>query len=283
MTQHVLSRAKRNPSLQAALLACALASTTAVIAPAAAQGTVRAAHAPLPSAAEESPRWSDLSLAERTALQPLEREWPRIGAGHKDKWREMAARLPAMNPAQRERVRERMTEWARLTPEQRGRARLQYQEAKRAAPEDRRAQWEAYQSLPSETRKQLADRAAKQASAAALSARRPAAPGAATTADAAPKTKTSPVLAPSPPAKAVSPTVVRAANGATTSLVSRTPAPPLHQQAGLPKIAATPGFVDKTTLLPQRGAQGAAMQTSGLQTNGLQTNGLQASKDSPAP
>jgi hypothetical protein len=34
--------------------------------------------------------------------------------------------------------------------------------------------------------------------------------------------------------------------------------PPAHQQTGLPKIAATPGFVDPVTLLPRRGPQGAA-------------------------
>jgi hypothetical protein len=50
--------------------------------------------------------------------------------------------------------------------------------------------------------------------------------------------------------------------GATTNLVSKPPAPPLHQQAGLPKVAATPGFVDNATLLPQRGAQGAAVRAA---------------------
>jgi len=30
----------------------------------------------------------------------------------------------------------------------------------------------------------------------------------------------------------------------------------------LPKIAATPGFVDRNTLLPQRGAQSAGVRTS---------------------
>ncbi|TXC65911.1 hypothetical protein FSC37_07780 [Piscinibacter aquaticus] len=51
---------------------------------------------------------------------------------------------------------------------------------------------------------------------------------------------------------------MQAAPGATTSLISKRPTPPAHQQPGLPKIAASPGFVDKQTLLPQRGAQGAA-------------------------
>src|SRR4029453_3048865 len=44
----------------------------------------------------------------------------------------------------------------------------------------------------------------------------------------------------------------------STTLMSRRPTPPAHQQTGLPKIAATPGFVDRSTLLPQRGPQGAA-------------------------
>jgi hypothetical protein len=38
------------------------------------------------------------------------------------------------------------------------------------------------------------------------------------------------------------------------------PTPPRHQQAGMPKIAATPGFVNDATLLPQRGPQGAAAE-----------------------
>ncbi|HEY6355869.1 MAG TPA: hypothetical protein VIY30_15385, partial [Burkholderiaceae bacterium] len=64
------------------------------------------------------------------------------------------------------------------------------------------------------------------------------------------------------PVKPVAPTVVQAAPGATTTLVTRQPAPPAHQQAGMPKIAATPGFVDRNTLLPQRGAQSAGVRTS---------------------
>jgi hypothetical protein len=57
--------------------------------------------------------------------------------------------------------------------------------------------------------------------------------------------------------------VIQAAPGATTTLVTRRPTPPAHQQAGLPKIAATPEFVNKSTLLPQRGPQGAAVRPAG--------------------
>jgi hypothetical protein len=63
------------------------------------------------------------------------------------------------------------------------------------------------------------------------------------------------------PAKPVAPTVVQAQPGVSTTLMSRRPTPPAHQQTGLPKIAATPGFVDKSTLLPQRGPQAAATRS----------------------
>jgi hypothetical protein len=59
--------------------------------------------------------------------------------------------------------------------------------------------------------------------------------------------------------KTVAPTVVQIKPGATTQLVSRTLAPPAHQQPGMPKIAANEKFVDPLTLLPKRGPQAAAM------------------------
>ena len=59
--------------------------------------------------------------------------------------------------------------------------------------------------------------------------------------------------------KQVTPTLVQAAPGATTTLITRRPTPPAHQQSGMPKIAATPEFVHRATLLPRRGPQAAAV------------------------
>lgn len=56
--------------------------------------------------------------------------------------------------------------------------------------------------------------------------------------------------------------IVQARPGATTRSMATPPSPPLHQQSGLPLIAATPGFVDPATLLPQRGPQGAATRSA---------------------
>ncbi|MEO6407589.1 MAG: DUF3106 domain-containing protein [Burkholderiaceae bacterium] len=218
---------------------------------------------------EEGARWRDLTAGQRNALKPLERNWQGIDAIRKRKWLEIADRFGAMVPADQARIQGRMTEWVQMTPEQRGKVRLQFQEAQRVAPQDRQAQWAAYQALPPEQRQQLAARAAAPAASAAAprelrkGGRANAARGERSTRQAG-EIKSN--IVPNPglaaPQKSVAPTVVQAGSGASTTLITRRPAPPAHQQTGLPKIAAAPGYVDASTLLPQRGPQGAATRPS---------------------
>lgn len=212
------------------------------------------AQAPQAASREDGVRWRDLSAAQREALAPLEREWAGIDAPRKQKWIEIAARYPSMPAAERKRLQDRMADWTRLTPAQRGQARLNYQETREVPSDDRRAKWEAYQSLPSEERRQLAARAAAQPNGSAAPRRGTPVPETAQV-----KSNIVPNPALSAPPRAVAPTVVQAKPGATTSLMSDRRTPPSHQQTGLPKIAATPGFVDNQTLLPKRGPQGAAV------------------------
>ncbi|MEO7150826.1 MAG: DUF3106 domain-containing protein [Burkholderiaceae bacterium] len=219
-----------------------------------------------PPKAEEGVRWRDLSPAQRTALRPLERDWHTVDAIRKRKWVEIASRFGTLAPADQLRIQERMTAWAKMTPEQRGQVRLQFQEAQRAAPQDRQAQWAAYQALPPDEKRQLAARAATPAATASAAVRdarrplRPAPPRSDRPGREAGEVKSN--IVPNPglaaPPKPVAPTVVQAGSGVSTTLISRRPNPPPHQQTGLPKIAATPGYVDASTLLPQRGPQGAA-------------------------
>lgn len=224
--------------------------------------------------AEEGVRWQDMSAAQRVALKPLERDWSGIAADRKQKWLEVAARFPAMSPAERERVQVRMAEWAKMSPINRGQARLNYQQAKQVPVEDRQARWETYQALSPEQKHELAARAASKG-ASNVPARKVPATAAAARSDAgvadAPRPKSN--IVPNPalaaPPKPIAPTVVRAQPGATTSLISsKPPAPPSHQQTGLPKIAATPQFVDKATLLPQRGPQAAAARPAATASAG---------------
>ncbi|MES2959937.1 MAG: DUF3106 domain-containing protein [Pseudomonadota bacterium] len=193
--------------------------------------------------------WSRLSAAQRGVLAPLERDWKTISPGQQQKWAEVANRFPALPIEERGRVQQRLADWSRLSSQERASARLNFQEARQLSPQERQQQWDAYRALPADQRRALADNAERT---------RPS-PNPKSQSNSEGAAKSSLVRSPAAvPAQPVGPTVVRRGAGASTDLVSRPAKPPLHQQAGLPKVAATPGFVDSATLLPQRGAQGAA-------------------------
>ena len=225
--------------------------------------------ATLAGAAEPAggPPWAKLSVAQQQALAPLQRDWASIEANRKQKWLEMSARFPTMPADERARVQQRMSEWARLSPTERASARMQFQEVRQLPAEERQARWQAYQALPEEERKTLAQRA-KPAGLAASAAE---VNGQRTAASQRPSdnTKRNMIVVPqaAAPQRAVAPTVVQAKPGATTTSMSTRVAPPAHNQAGLPKIAATPGFVDPATLLPRRGPQGAAVRSAAAATD----------------
>jgi hypothetical protein len=199
------------------------------------------------------PAWTELSPAHQAALAPLKGRWPAIDDARKAKWIAMAERFPSMPAAERARVQARMAEWAALPPGDRGRARQNFQELRTRSPDDRQASWEAYQALPEEQKRALAQRA-----------KPPLRPPEATAANPANTTnisKRSLEVNPTPApvtVRPVTPTVVQANPGATTSLLGKSAAPPPHHQPGLPKINAGEGFVNPATLLPSRGPQGAA-------------------------
>lgn len=219
-------------------------------------GLVLAALACLaPALAAERVAWERLSSPQREALAPLQADWATLSGDRQAKWLEVVSRLPTMSAAERQRLNERMAEWVRMTPEQRRTARLHFQEVRRVPPEDRQAAWKAYQALPDAERQRLAQQRANPASA-------PAAKSASTT-----KAKSNMVQSvPATPKRAAAPAMQQARSGATTSPMNRTPLPPASIQHGLPKIVATPGFVDPATLLPLRGPQGAAAAAAAVES-----------------
>jgi hypothetical protein len=192
--------------------------------------------------------WSSLSRQQREALSPLESTWSQIDATRQQKWLDVAQRFPSMSAQERERVQMRMSDWARLSPTDRGRARLSFLDLRQVAPDERQSRWEAYQQLPEAKRRALALQA-QTAKPVAIDKR-------------AEDTNKSGVVPATPVpyarARPVAPSVVQAGPGATTNLVSNQVSPPLHQQSGMPKLNTQKGFVDPKTLLPMRGAQGAA-------------------------
>ncbi|MFM7506265.1 MAG: DUF3106 domain-containing protein [Rubrivivax sp.] len=200
-----------------------------------------------PAMAMERVAWSRLNPAQQQALAPLQSDWATLSGESQAKWLDMASRFPTMSAPERQRLNERMAEWVRMTPEQRRTARLQFQEVRRVPAEDRQAAWKAYQALPEAERQRLAQQRAGPVSS---PAQKPS-----TVSKAKSNVVQSAAVAPK---RAAAPAMQQARSGATTSPMNRTPLPPASIQHGLPKIAATPGFVDPATLLPLRGPQGAA-------------------------
>lgn len=205
--------------------------------------------------AQSGASWGGLTPAQQAALRPLEKEWGRIDAPRRQKWIEVASRFERMSPDERQRTQERMGEWVRMSPKERNEARANFQTARQQlSPDERQQRWEAYRSLPEQERNELA----AQSKAKPIGAKeRPR--------NAAPVTGPKVNTVPNPlfdarKPKPVVPGITQANPGATTTPIAVKPSPPLHQQTGLPKVAATPEFVDTTTLLPQRGAQGAAVE-----------------------
>lgn len=220
------------------------------------------ASSPAPVArAEAGVRWRELSPQQRESLAPLEREWAAIDASRKQKWITLAGRFPSLGGEERARITARMSDWARLTPVERGQARMLFEEVRQLPAPDRNARWEAYQALPADTKQRFAARAAAAAgSAPAAKVSRPVRDVREA------KVNVVPSAAQAMPPKQVAPTLVQAGPGATTTLITRRPAPPSHQQTGMPKIAATPEFVYRSTLLPRRGPQAAAVAQPAMPT-----------------
>ncbi|WP_310462102.1 DUF3106 domain-containing protein [Sphaerotilus sp.] len=205
-------------------------------------------------AAQTGPAWAELSAGERQALQPLQSQWSDIDSLRKQKWRDVATRYPGLPAVQQERLRERMVEWASMTPAQRNVARISFEELRKVPATERQTRWEAYQNLPAEQRQALSTQAGNRP--APASAPQAAAARKTPTVDSTPA-KSNIVTAPQTARpQSVAPGTVQAGIGASTRPINKPPTPPRHQQAGLPKIAATQGFVQNDTLLPQRGPQG---------------------------
>lgn len=211
--------------------------------------------------------WASLTGSQRRALQPLAALWPTMEISNKERWVNVSNRFGSLSPQEQQRMQERMTQWSKLPPQQRGEARLRFQQTRQLSPEERQKKWASYQALSPEARGELAQQARRKQQPVVLSDNMAGPRERAQQAskrqrdnESSSKSNWVPGVTPNAPAQvAVAPSLIKAGRGATTTLVSQRPTPPLHQQTGLPKIAATKGFVDPVTLLPKKGAQGAAM------------------------
>lgn len=227
------------------------------------------AHPAAPSAsatAAASEHWAGLSVAQQKVLAPLSGQWAAMDDTSRDKWASVASRYPRLSPDAQKKIQDRMTQWAKVPPQQRGEARLRFQNSRQLTPQERQQKWAAYQALSPEQRSDLTQQALRKQKPVILpdSEAGPREQGQSIAAgrNSLRNTERKSNLVPgglNAAPKAVTPTLVKAGPGATTSLVTQTATPPLHQHAGLPRISTGTVFVDPQTMLPRKGSQGAGM------------------------
>ena len=128
--------------------------------PIAGEGASPTAAKPGPSKAAGEPAWNALSPNQKAALLPLAPIWPDISAGRRRKWIAMSADFSNLSPAEQVTLHGRMNEWASLSAAQRNHARLTFAQSSTLTKAQKTAQWEAYQALSPERKRQLADQAA---------------------------------------------------------------------------------------------------------------------------
>ncbi|NBU50385.1 MAG: DUF3106 domain-containing protein [Betaproteobacteria bacterium] len=212
---------------------------------AAAPEDAQAAPAQARRALAVSGRWSRLSAGDQAILAPLKEDWAELSVDQRLKWLDLSLRFPAMAVDEQQRVQDRMAQWARLSSAERGAARLNFQEIRQLSQKERLEQWEAYQGLGPEEKKELAVKAQAAAQAPAVPKR---------SESSTPVPKSSAVLTDAVSggavARPVSGTLVQAPIGATTRLVTQLPALAAAPSSS-PRIAVQPGAVDPVTLLPQ--------------------------------
>lgn len=102
------------------------------------------------------PVWADLKPEQRTALAPLQAEWPKISETQKRKWLEISKNFGKLQPDEQTKLHGRMSEWVALSPQQRAAARLNFSVAKTLTPEEKQEQWQAYQALSPAEKQKLA-------------------------------------------------------------------------------------------------------------------------------
>jgi hypothetical protein len=203
------------------------------------------AKAVAPSALSVPPaQWSGLTPKQQALLAPLERDWPEIAESQRSKWLSATPTLATMSGEEIKRVHDRMRDWARLSQAERLNARISFQVTRQLTPEQRQARWEAYQALPAEERRALAEKARARRQAQAGAAARP------------PKKLAPPPAQPASAPRLAPPTLVtgslvQAKPGATTVLITRDLGAPGRPAAAPLKLAPEPGRLDPKTLLPR--------------------------------
>ena len=115
--------------------------------------------------------WSELTPAQKHALEPLSRQWSTLSDDQQRKWVALAANFNDLTPSEQGNLRSRMSEWVSMTPQERNQTRLNFGATRGIPADEKKAKWEEYVNLPPEERERLGSRRAAPPLSAAPAAR----------------------------------------------------------------------------------------------------------------
>lgn len=103
--------------------------------------------------------WETLTTPQKLVLYPLAPRWAMLSTEQKRRWLVLANNFAQMPVQEQSKLHSRMLEWAGLSAQQRNQARINFSQTNRLPIAEKRAQWETYQSLSEEQKKELAAQA----------------------------------------------------------------------------------------------------------------------------
>jgi hypothetical protein len=163
--------------------------------------------------------WTSLTERQQHALRPLQGKWAAMDGARQRKMLALAEQYHQASPEQQARMHERMQAWVIITPEERQRARENFKSVRKVESQARNEKWTRYEQLPVEQRVDLHSQAEQQ---------RATAPG----------------------QRAPAAAAINANPHQPPVILRQTLRPPKDDGQHKPRLVASPGMVDRNTLLP---------------------------------
>jgi hypothetical protein len=114
---------------------------------------------PQTNTANTATSWKNLNANQKQALGSLSLEWDSMDEVHQKKWLGIANKYSNMSAEEKIRVQERVNAWVNLTPKQRMDVRENFTKTSKITAEKKSEQWQQYQLLNDQEKKQFASQA----------------------------------------------------------------------------------------------------------------------------
>lgn len=111
--------------------------------------------APSVPAPPPSQAWQRLSKRQKQALAPLASSWDSLTPVQQQKWLALSRSFLQLSDEEQITLHARMQDWAALSPKARNQARFNFNSTQKLPIDNKRAQWQAYQQLSEQDKREL--------------------------------------------------------------------------------------------------------------------------------